>query len=201
MISKQTDDGDVRILLGAEEVAAMRAANGKRIAEQPPEAIQTVNRIAYQAPWSARYLSALVLIIMAPKPYSRLRDWLYFAPQRLVSFLSAILGPRVDSSVYDSRMAECMTCEFASRVLVRRKPFVKTYCKNCRCPKWPLAELGYKNRLRNWACPAGKFEGKPKPPEWSAIIEREKELELERMLKIDKERSRQLPIVRGGCGR
>lgn len=76
----------------------------------------------------------------------RIATYMYLMPR---SFLAAELGPRVGDSDYEERNQICAMCESRTG----------DYCKSCHCPKWPLARLRHKNRLKNWLCPKQRHPG------------------------------------------
>lgn len=80
---------------------------------------------------------------------------------RVRSFLSAITGGKVDAEAYRDRMAECMECPHRIAEIRERRGSVRElwYCAACQCPRWKLARLTFKNRLKRWYCPARKHAG------------------------------------------
>lgn len=175
MHTKTDKNGASRTFLDPKEVNSFKPAKQKQVAAPPAGIPVPRNRLSV-APsvWLAVYMWA-VNSILAPQLIQRARSWLVYFPVRVRSFLSAILGPRVDDSVYLERMGICLSCPEAKRVLVKKAPFVKTYCGSCRCPNWPLSDMAYKNELKNAGCPMGKFSGKEFPKEWSKIKDEEAE--------------------------
>mgnify|MGYP001563191975 CR=1 FL=1 len=87
--------------------------------------------------------------------------WLATRPDRTVKLWTALTGGLVDQDAYDKRQATCGPCP--DRVihlrLLKGSMREKSYCGACYCPKWWLARLDIKNRLRGWRCPKRRHVG------------------------------------------
>lgn len=70
---------------------------------------------------------------------------------RVLSFLSAVTGPRCDDDEYRRRISACIACDAVKHEDARQ------YCGACGCGSWRLAELETKLRFQNLECPLEKW--------------------------------------------
>lgn len=105
----------------------------------------------------------------------RFLTWLLRMPLRTWRLSYALSGPRISRAAFDKRMAVCNECPSMQIRLLRKLPFRKLYCGPCNCWHWLPAELDrVKNWLLRWKCPQNRHKRLDDPPEWAAIIEKEK---------------------------
>lgn len=75
-----------------------------------------------------------------------------------LSFAYHNMGGKVTKRTYDLRLNVCNGCEFMS---VDDRGFAKCTSKPCTeagdCPKWRIADLRRKTKLRTMGCPIGKW--------------------------------------------
>lgn len=187
------ENEDVRMFMGEVGIRRMRKGNSDRAAiplermihegdlriERAPH--PGLDRITVRLPFLVTAWIVAWSAMLGPKPFARFRFWIVNILYRGYGFASAVFGPWLakDSPQYRNRMIECGKCPSARLVLQRKAPFVKTYCGQCQCPRWPVSELALKNRFRNWTCPADRFPGKPEPAAWADIREQEAGLQSE----------------------
>lgn len=103
----------------------------------------------------------------------RLLTWAVYLVPRMQTFLAAVIGPRIEEAAVNARNEICETCPQLQKRLARKAPFIHRYCGACGCPKWPLAELGWKNTLEKWYCLQGLHEKPSEPTAWTVIREEE----------------------------
>lgn len=141
-------------------------------------------------------------IVLQPNRVMRFLTWAYMLPWRGSELLRVLRSGRIDDDAYEKRMEACRACRQAIIRMTRggKEP---TYCQQCGCPKWRLAELRTKNRFKGWECPARKHDGPYRSDAW-------KDRYMELTGRSD-DRRIGLPIVngngqtppaqkRGGCG-
>ncbi len=99
--------------------------------------------------------------IQTPRRIVRLALWLANLLPRAVQLWTALTGGLVDQDAYDERQATCEPCPDRVIHLQLRKGSMreKSYCGACNCPRWWLARLDIKNRLRGWQCPRHRHGG------------------------------------------
>lgn len=97
-------------------------------------------------------------------------SWIVRLPLRAWGLGRASAGRRVDQNEYEKRMVACGECQSMQIYLIRKAPFKKLYCGSCGCPRSPVSELHYKNRLLKWECPLNKHERLDDPREWKRVI-------------------------------
>ena len=85
----------------------------------------------------------------------RLLLWIVNLLPRVMRLWTALTGGFVAQGEYGERQTVCDPCP--DRVILLRlfkdSMREKSYCGACNCPKWWLARLHIKNRLRGWHCP------------------------------------------------
>ncbi len=98
----------------------------------------------------------------------RFKFWLFGARsgyhglyERFRQMIVALCGGFCRRGAYLERLSICrLTCEKVTIRLPRRsKGKLRYYCGSCSCPRWPFAELRFKNRLRKWRCPERRHAG------------------------------------------
>jgi len=130
--------------------------------------LQPRSRMFVVIAWLARQVNAGHPKILART--KRFATWALYLIPRMSGFVSAVAGPRLDWLATQERNKSCDTCPRLQIRLTHRDPWQRLYCGACGCPKWPLSELHWKNRLRRWRCPIGRHKQLEEDPSaWSAI--------------------------------
>jgi hypothetical protein len=135
-----------------------RLADAKAAAEEAEReraAREAHARAVATIPWDLKLSQHLFTFISKPQKIRRGILWLLQQYPHVRSFLVAMTGGFVSGREFRERQEVCSSCNF------RKGP----YCGACTCPRWPLARLSVKNRLRKWFCPKKKHE-RSRYPDW-----------------------------------
>jgi hypothetical protein len=127
-------------------------------------------------PWDIRFHRWVRSWIITPRDTSKDNKWLRISRvkfwvfgrasggnglyERFRQMTFALLGGFVQSEEYATRMEECMKClKLQVKIPAREHGKWQYFCGSCGCPRWWLAELHKKNKLRKWNCPEGRHPG------------------------------------------
>lgn len=86
---------------------------------------------------------------------------LYIYP-KVRMFLYTVISSRVSDIEYEERMQICSSCIHLQK---------GKYCGSCKCPKWFLSRLSFKNRFKKHGCPH-RFHPHTTYPKWHDIYYR-----------------------------
>lgn len=129
------------------------AAAQERAATEGPKPRKIIPMVVLPAPYPFPLTRrALYSVLLRPKRVSRFLRWAVDLPWRGMELLRVLTSGQVDGDTYHDRMLACYGCP--ARVVKVSKRLTRTqYCHQCGCPKWKLAELRFKNKLKGWECP------------------------------------------------
>jgi len=151
---------DVSAALAVQEIPDV--AEGDVFPASPPAS--DVRIVDETPPLDLRCLNWVYQQVVTPRRIVRLLAWLlrlgfavYAFPRE---FLAVALSPRVADDVYRTRMGLCNDCEHRFEVSTSWLSFRNgVFCRLCRCPRWPVSRLGWKNRRTRHRCPAKVHPG------------------------------------------
>lgn len=99
--------------------------------------------------WDIELWLRITRRIFAPRPARRLADWIVSAYPRAISFLSAVIGPRVSLSEYYERAAVCLRCPHLVIEIPYRRAVLRYYCGPCKCGRWHYSQVITRGRAGN----------------------------------------------------